>query len=107
MVCADGLRVIDFDDAGNSWIMFEIATAFCDLTESEYFHPCFSTFVNGFRELRELPDEHIAMLPTFVFARLLSYLGHTVSRNHLEIAQEGQQILLDSLERTAPDYLAS
>ena len=107
MVCADGLRVIDFDDAGNSWIMFEIATAFCDLTESEYFHPCFGTFVNGFRELRELPDEHLAMLPTFVFARLLSYLGHTVSRDHLEIAQEGQQILLHSLERTAPDYLAS
>ncbi len=107
MVCDDGLRVIDFDDAGNSWVMLEVATAFCDLTESEYFEPCFGAFVAGFRERRDLPDEHLAMLPTFIFARLLSYLAHTVSRDHLARSLEGQQILLQILEHTIPDYLNS
>lgn len=106
MVCEDGLRIIDFDDAGYSWVMFDIATAFWDLTESEYFEPCFAAFVGGFRELRELPDEHLAMMPTFTLARLMSYLGHTVSRDHLAVAQEAQPLLLQALTEAAPGYLA-
>ena len=107
MVCDDGLRIIDFDDSGYSWVMFDVATAFWDLTGSEYFEPCFGAFVEGFRELRELREEHLAMMPTFTLARMLSYLAHTVSRDHLAVAQEAQQMLLDGLTEAAPGYLAS
>lgn len=107
MVCSDGVRIIDFDDTGDNWIMFDVATAFCDLTNSEYFNPCLEGFVKGFRQLRPLPDEQLAMLPTFMMARLLSYLGHTASRDYLAQSKEMQAMLLAMLEDSIPSYLAS
>lgn len=107
MLCSDGIRLIDFDDAGESWIMLDVATAFIDLADTDYFEPCLGAFVTGFRERRPLPDEQLAMLPTFMVARMLSYLGHTVSRSHLEVAQSGQQMMLGMLEEYGALYLAS
>lgn len=107
MLCGDGIRIIDFDDAGDSWIMFDVATAFIDLADTDYFEPCLGGFVAGFRELRPLPDEQLAMLPTFMVARLLSYLGHTVSRKHLEVSKSGQEMMLGMLEEYGALYLAS
>lgn len=107
MVCDDGIRLIDFDDTGESWVLFEFATALIDLAGSEFFDPCLGALTRGFRELRPLPDEHLAMLPAFMMARLLSYVAHTVSRSHLEQAAAGQQMMLALLEEQAPAYLAS
>ena len=106
MVCADGIRLIDFDDTGDSWILFEMATALMDLAGTDYFDPSLGALITGFRERRALPDEHLAMLPAFMIARLLSYLAHTVSRSHLEQSQAGQQMMLTMLEEHGPAYLA-
>lgn len=107
MVCPDGIRIIDFDDAGESWIMLDVATAFCDLAETDYMQPCFESFVRGFRGLRPLPEEQLAMFSTFLMARLLSYLGHTASRDYLAQSMGSQQLLLEILEDTIPAYLHS
>lgn len=109
LVCGDGLRLIDFDDAGDGWALFDVITSVWDLKlmGSEYYAVCLDGFVAGFRELRALPEEHLALLPTFYFARLLSYLAHTVSRSHLEASGELQQIILGVLETQGRDYVRS
>ena len=107
MVCDDGIRLIDFDDTGESWVLFEFATALIDLAGSEYFDPCLAALISGFRELRALPDDHLVMLPTFMMARILSYVAHTVSRSHLDQAEAGQQMMLAMLEEHGTAYLAS
>jgi Ser/Thr protein kinase RdoA (MazF antagonist) len=106
MLCADGIRLIDFDDTGESWVLFEMATALIDLAGSDYFDPSLGALISGFRELRALPDEHLAMLPAFMIARILSYLAHTVSRSHLEQAEAGQQMMLSMLADHGPAFLA-
>ena len=107
MVCDEGLRLVDFDDAGESWILFDVVTAVFDLklVGSDYFEPCLRSFVEGFRELRDLPQEQLAMLQTFYLARLLSYLGHSVSRSHLEQSAGLQLVLLATLEKEGAAYL--
>ncbi len=107
MVCDDGIRLIDFDDTGESWVLFEFATALIDLAGSEYFDPCLGALITGFRALRPLPDEHLVMLPTFLMARILSYVAHTVAHPHLENSQAAQQMMLAMLDEHAPGYLAS
>ena len=109
IVSDKGLRLIDFDDAGDSWMLFDAVTACFDLklTATDYFEPCMQGFVEGFRELRDLPEEHLAMLPAFFLARLLSYLAHTVSRSHLEQSAWMQPICLAKLEEYGGAYLHS
>jgi Ser/Thr protein kinase RdoA (MazF antagonist) len=107
MVCADGIRLIDFDDCGEGWSLFELATAVFDLLGEPAFDPCLGAMLAGYRERRALPEAHLAMLPAFLLARALSYLGWSASRSHLQKAKAIEPRLLASLEAYAPAYLAA
>jgi Ser/Thr protein kinase RdoA (MazF antagonist) len=107
MVTSDGLRLVDFDDAGEGWYLFDIATALFDLSGSDYFEPCLEGYVAGFRELRELPEHHLKMLPAFILARVMSYLGHAVTRSHLEQSEWLQPVFTAMLEEHGTAYLNS
>ncbi len=105
MVCAGGLRLIDFDDCGESWHLFDFATALFDLLGEPPFEACRAAMVTGYRERRALPDDHLARLPAFLLARALSYLGWSATRSHLRKAGEIAPRLLAGLEALAPPYL--
>ncbi|MEO0961786.1 MAG: phosphotransferase [Pseudomonadota bacterium] len=105
MICQDGIRLIDFDDTGDSWVLFEVVTALIDLVGSDYFDPCLGAIIAGFREHRALPDEHLGMIPTFMMARILSYVAHTVSHPHLEQSDQGLRMMMGMIEEHGPAYL--
>ncbi len=105
MVCDDGVRLIDFDDCGDGWVLFDFATALFDLLGTSAFEPCLAAMVEGFRERRSLPDEHLARVPAFLLARVLSYLGWSATRSHLEKAKQIAPMLLAAVEGFAPAYL--
>ncbi|MCH8162311.1 MAG: phosphotransferase [Chloroflexi bacterium] len=105
-VCGDGIRLLDFDDAGDSWYLFDIATALFDLLGTPAYEPCFDAIVSGYREHRDLPDEHLAMLPAFFLARLLSYLGWCANKPHMPQTAVIAPLLLAAVEQQAPALLA-
>lgn len=105
MLCGDSVRLIDFDDTGDSWVLFEVVTALIDLVGTDYFAPSLEAIIEGFRERRALPDEHLAMLPAFMMARILSYVAHTVSRSHLAQSKEGLRLMMAMVEEHGPAYL--
>lgn len=105
MVCADGIRMIDFDDCGEGWYLFDFTTALLDMLGEPAFDPCLDAMIAGYREHQPLPDEHLAMLPAFFVARALSYLGWAASRTHLEKAAVIKPVLLGAMEEMAPFYL--
>ncbi|MDJ0847193.1 MAG: phosphotransferase [Myxococcota bacterium] len=106
MVCDGGLRLLDFDDCGESWYLFDFATGLFDLLGEAPFEACRAAMVAGYRERRALPDDHLARLPAFFLARTLSYLGWSATRSHLDKASEIAPRLLGALEAFAPAYLA-
>jgi Ser/Thr protein kinase RdoA (MazF antagonist) len=106
MVLDGGLRLIDFDDCGESWQLFDFATAVFDLLGEPPFDACLGALVAGYRESRPLPDDHLARLPAFLLARALSYLGWSASRSHLDKATRIAPRLVAALEAFAPAYLA-
>jgi len=104
-VCGDGIRLIDFDDCGDGWFLLDFATALFDLLGEPGFEACLGAMVDGYRERRPLPDEHLALLPTFFLARALSYLGWSATRSHLTKAREVAPLLLRAIREQGPAYL--
>ncbi len=106
-VCDDGIRLLDFDDAGDSWYLLDIATALFDLLGTPAYDPCFAAIVSGYREHRDLPNDHLANLPAFFLARLLSYLAWCAKKPHMAQTAVIVPLLLAAFEQQAPAFLAS
>lgn len=88
MVNGDEISLIDFDDSGFGWHLFEFATSlFFDLGE-EYFDATFDAMVRGYRKHRDLPDSHLEMMPVFFMARAFTYLGWVYTRSEIDTAQQ-------------------
>jgi Ser/Thr protein kinase RdoA (MazF antagonist) len=104
-VCDDGIRLLDFDDAGDSWYLFDLTTAVFDLLDSPAFEPCMGGIVSGYRELRVLPEDHLAMLPSFVLARILSYLGWCAKKIHMPQSAWMKPLLLSAAEKHGSNFL--
>jgi len=107
MVCDGKLRLLDFDDCGESWHLFDFATALFDLLGDPSFEACLGAMTAGYRERRPLPDEHLVLLPAFTLARMLSYLGWSASRRHLAKSRQIAPQLVAALTAFAPAYLES
>jgi Ser/Thr protein kinase RdoA (MazF antagonist) len=104
-VCDEGIRLLDFDDAGESWYLFDLTTAVFDLLEAPSFQPCMDAIVSGYREFRPLPEEQLQMMPAFVLARILSYLGWCAKKAHMPQSAWMKPVLLAAAEKHGPDFL--
>ena len=67
--CAEGTRLLDFDDCGESWYIFELAISVYFLRSQPNYDLICASYVGGYRRVRALPDEHLAMMPDMLMAR--------------------------------------
>ncbi len=79
--------VIDFDDAGFGWHQYDMSVALRPFAASPMLAPCTEALVAGYRSVRPLSDDDLAMLPTFQTIRLLVELGwlHTRVAEMLQV----------------------
>lgn len=101
------VRLIDFDDAGFGWHLFELATPLYLIADEPYFAEARDALVAGYRRHRRLPDEMLEKLPLFMVARGLSYVSWVHTRRQTETARELTPMLLDSACRRADEYLST
>ncbi|MEO8298836.1 MAG: phosphotransferase [Burkholderiales bacterium] len=84
------VRLIDFDDAGFGWQLFDLATALYFIQDDPAHDIARDSLLRGYRSHRPLLDSALRYLPLFMTARSFTYLGwvHTraTSPQHLEIA---------------------
>jgi Ser/Thr protein kinase RdoA (MazF antagonist) len=104
---SDGLRVIDFDDCGFGWYMFELATALFFQTGELHYPALEAALLAGYRSEAPLSDEDWARLPLFLFLRSLTYLGWVTSRPETETAREGTADMIRRATALAESYLAT
>lgn len=81
------VRLIDFDDAGYGWHLFEIATALYFERGEAHFDTAYQALIEGYRRVRELPDAQLAYMPLFFAARSFTYLGWVCTRPETETAR--------------------
>lgn len=74
------VRLIDWDDTGFSWHIYDFATAMFPHLGQDSYDVALAAMVGGYRGHRALPDDHLEMLPFLMMARTLSYVGWVHSR---------------------------
>lgn len=104
MVDDVGVRLIDFDDAGFGWHLFELATALYFEMQEEHYPTAFDALIAGYREHRDLPDEQVAQLPLFFLARSFTYLGWVHTRSETQTARELTPMLVEKACNLARQY---
>jgi Ser/Thr protein kinase RdoA (MazF antagonist) len=106
LIDGDRLRIIDFDDAGFGWHLFEIATSLYFIRRDRLYETARNALIAGYRRHRALPDEHLRLLPMFLAARGTTYLGWVHTRKGEATALEMLPQLVALAEAAAADYFA-
>lgn len=102
-----GIRLIDFDDSGFGWYMFDLATSLFYHLGEAYFEDLKQSLIEGYRSERDLSDAHVDMLPAFLLARGITYLSWLHTRKETETAQTMGGAIIASVVAQANDYLLS
>jgi Ser/Thr protein kinase RdoA (MazF antagonist) len=75
LLTADGVRIVDFDDAGFGWYLYDPASALLYYHGSDLYDPLLASWREGYRAVRPLADGEVAELPTFLLLRCFYALG--------------------------------
>lgn len=106
LIDGDEVRVIDFDDAGFGWHLFELATSLYFITGESIYPAARHALISGYRDERPLPAEALKWLPLFLAARGTTYLGWVHTRPDSETARELTPFLVERACAVAEEYLA-
>lgn len=95
----DQTSVIDFDDCGYSWFMYDFAAA-VSFNETDARLPGWhDAWIQGYGSVRALHQNDIGMLPTFLMMRRLMLIAWLGSHSQ---AKEARELGADFATQTAP-----
>ncbi len=98
LVDGDHVELIDFDDGGYGWRMFDIATALFKNRGEPHYQIMKSALIKGYRGVRPLPDSALETLPLFMLLRSLTYIGWIGERPATpDAAERLQRYVADAL----------
>jgi Ser/Thr protein kinase RdoA (MazF antagonist) len=86
ILTGDGVRLIDFDDAGFGWYLYDPASALLPYYGSDLYTQLRDTWLVGYRTQRALSDTEVAELPTFLLLRCFYALGWLHKRRNSDWA---------------------
>ena len=103
----DGICLIDFDDAGFGWHMFDVATPLFFALGTDYKDAAHESLVKGYRKHRKLPDDHLGRLSLFLLMRGLTYLSWTYTRTEIKEARDTESVkgVVAAVDHLAKGYL--
>jgi Ser/Thr protein kinase RdoA (MazF antagonist) len=101
-------QVIDFDDCGLSWYLYDLATALSFIEERPDVPELVDAWVEGYRTERELGEEDVAEIPTFLMLRrtlILAWMGsHSQTDLARELGPDYTAVSCDLAERYLADF---
>lgn len=87
----DGLHVIDFDDAGFGWYIYDFAVALLHFRDDENYQRYRDSLFSGYVHHRPLPQNLIPTLDLFYLIRNLAHIGWLVDRPELNTHNQTKQ----------------
>jgi Ser/Thr protein kinase RdoA (MazF antagonist) len=82
------LRIIDFDDCGFSWFLYDFATAVSFIEHEPIVPDLLRAWCTGYRKACPLSAEHQAEIPTFVVLRRILLTAWLASHAEVPFARE-------------------
>ncbi len=83
----DVTKVIDFDDCGFSWFMYDCATALSFIETREDVPELIQAWCRGYRSVMNLSEEDETEIPSFVMLRRLLLVAWIGSHSETDLAQ--------------------
>ena len=106
LVDADTVAVIDFDDCGLSWFMYDLGSSLSFIEHEPYVPELVDAWVRGYRTVAPVSSAEEQELRTFIMFRRMLLLAWVGSHSSTETAQSmGVQYTVDSC-RLAEEYLS-
>jgi Ser/Thr protein kinase RdoA (MazF antagonist) len=99
------LSVIDFDDCGFSWFMYDFAAAISFMEEDPQIPSLQKGWVAGYRSVAPLSSEDEDAIPTFIMLRRLLLTAWLASHSETATARELGSAYTDGTLRLAARYL--
>jgi Ser/Thr protein kinase RdoA (MazF antagonist) len=106
LVDGDRLGVIDFDDCGFSWFVYDFAAAISFIEEDPVIPALKEAWIEGYRTVAPLSGGDVAMIPTFVMLRRLLLTAWIASHAETPTAQEMGIPYTEGTCAIAEDYLS-
>lgn len=88
LVDGDDCWVIDFDDAGFGWWLYDLATAVTFYENHPDCDEMIAAWVSGYREVRQLSDVDEHEIPTFLVFRRLLTLAFLAGNPDIEVSRD-------------------
>ena len=99
--------IIDFDDSGFSWNLYDLATLLNDQVAEDSWEETRDSWLAGYRRVIALPDSHLAHLPALIMARHLISLGWVHTRSETLTAYEFTEPVIELALFWSDRYLGS
>jgi len=106
LVNGDDVTVIDFDDCGLSWYLYDLGSSLSFIEHEPYVPELMDAWARGYRQVAPLSAEDESELPTFVMLRRLLLVAWIGSHAATETAQSMGAEYTTTSCRLAEDYLS-
>lgn len=104
LVEKDQLKVLDFDDCGFGWYLYDLAASLSFIEHQPYVPQLIESWLKGYRQLRKLSMEEENEIPTFILMRRLQLIAWVGSRDN-ETTRAMSAAYTEQTDRLALDYL--
>ena len=88
LVAGEDVTVIDFDDCGFSWYMYDLGSSVSFIEDHPLVPDMTAAWVNGYRKVAPLSKEEEAELPTFIMFRRLLLVAWIGSHQDTDTGKE-------------------
>ena len=99
------IRVIDFDDCGFGWFMYDLASALSFIEHTPIVPDLVANWLKGYRKVLPLASEHEAEIPTFIMLRRMLLVAWIGSHCETNLAREMGETFTAGTCRLAREYL--
>jgi len=88
LVAGTHLRIIDFDDCGFSWYLYDFATSISFIEHEPIVPELLSAWAGGYRKAMPLSEDALALIPSFVVLRRVLLTAWLASHAEVPFARE-------------------
>jgi len=100
------LTVIDFDDCGFGWLMYDAATMISFHENEPQAGQMIQSWIKGYSKVKPLSAEDEAIIPTLIMFRRILLLAWLGSHSEIELAQQLRDTFADQTLQLCKAYLA-
>jgi Ser/Thr protein kinase RdoA (MazF antagonist) len=105
LVDGSSLRVIDFDDCGFSWFLYDFAAAISFIEHHPFIPELLARWLEGYRAVASVAPEEAAEIPTLVVLRRILLTAWVASRNELAFTQSLGEAFTAGTVQLAQEFL--